>query len=52
MRLTFVYDMARQPRQQRLLASAKGIGRVVRIGDYVVGDEDCPWLYGPADVRY
>ncbi|UPL49221.1 hypothetical protein [Hymenobacter sublimis] len=25
---------------------------VLRLGDYAIGDEDCPFLYGPTDLRY
>lgn len=51
-RLTFVYNLARQPARQRLLAAPKNPGEAVRIGCYIVGAEDCPWLYGPTDLRY
>ncbi|RSK31147.1 hypothetical protein EI290_14090 [Hymenobacter metallilatus] len=24
----------------------------LQIGEYVIGDENCPFLYGPDDIRY
>ena len=35
-----------------LAAAATSTGTVLCIGGYLVGDEHCPWLYGPTDVRY
>ena len=54
-----VYNPAQQPARRGTLAAywknttlVASTGMVVRIGDYVVGDEHCHWLYGPTDVRY
>ena len=51
-RLTFICNLARHPTRQRLPAAPKESGKTVRIGYYMVGAEDCQWLYGPTDVRY
>lgn len=58
-RLTLVCNPARQLGRawplgvyQGLGATTTSTGTVVCIGDYVVGDEYCQWLYGPTDVRY
>ncbi|WP_019946972.1 hypothetical protein [Hymenobacter aerophilus] len=59
MRLTLVYNPAQQTARTRFQASfpeaekaQAGTGTVVRIGGYVVGDEHCPLLYGPTNMRY
>ncbi len=57
-RLTVVYNHPRQPGRARPLAAyrnstaAMSTGKVLCIGGYLIGDEHCPWLYGPTDVRY
>ena len=57
-RLTVVYNTPRQLGRARPLvayrgsAAATSTGKVLCIGEYLVGDEHCPWLYGPTDVRY
>lgn len=33
-------------------AKAEGAEALFHYGDYMLGDENCPLLYGPADVRY
>ena len=35
-----------------VLTAAVPAPPVLRIGNYVVGDEECPLLYGPPNIRY
>lgn len=39
---------ANRPTSAELLATEP----VFHCGDYMLGDENCPFLYGPADMRY
>lgn len=48
-----------RPRQSHLAqahgtaaAESLSTGPIFQYGDYVLGDENCPFLYGPTDIRY